>query len=142
MTQYTCEHFIIQELVPPSIYKKRGEAAWELLDDRALMMLDKLRKKFGPAVVNTWHSKTLTAAYGKRTESGLRVPGMKHYSNTSQHSYGRAFDVLFKNYTAEQVREYIQANPGEFPYITSIELGVNWLHFDCRNCDPIKAFYP
>jgi len=49
---YKCDHFKIQELVSPGVYKDRGDKAWELLDDRLLMTLDKLRERYGPIIVN------------------------------------------------------------------------------------------
>lgn len=53
---YKCSHFKIQELVPPAIFEARGEKAWELLDERLLITLDRLRDRFGPITVNNWHS--------------------------------------------------------------------------------------
>ena len=133
---YRCKHFDIKELVPPHIFEQRGEKAWELLDERALRTLDSLRDKFGPITVNNW------AFGGDRKWSGLRTPESPYYSETSQHSYGRAFDCIFHKKEAEEVRQYLLKNRDEFPAITSIELDVSWLHFDCRNCTPIKTYSP
>lgn len=133
---YKCKYFTIHELVPPDIYHGYGERAWQFLDDRSLMMLDSLREKFGSTTVNSYYWG------GEREWSGLRTSDSPYYSPTSQHSFGRAFDCIFRNTDAETVRQYILRNPEEFPYITSMELGVSWLHFDCRNVDPIFTFYP
>lgn len=141
------KYFAIQELVPPAVYEARGEKAWELIDDRMIATIDQLRAKFGSMIINTWYSSSLIDAYGLRQWSGLRT--VEYYGSVeafeasfSQHKYGRAFDALFQNYTAEQVREYVLANPSEFPYLTSMELGVDWFHGDCRNCNRIKTYYP
>lgn len=133
---YKCKHFIIQELVPEHIYDKRGDKAWELLDQRALITLDALRERFGYTTVNNW------SMGGNREWSGLRTYNSPYFSETSQHSFGRAFDCIFQGRIAEDVRQYILANPKEFPYITSVELGTSWLHFDVRNTDAVKTFYP
>jgi len=133
---YKCEHFIIQELVPPAVYSDRGNKAWELLDPAALFTLDSLRDRFGVITVNNWH------LGGDRQWSGLRTPDSPYYSKYSQHTFGRAFDCLFTSTTAEDVRQTILANPEDFPEITSMELGTSWLHFDVRNCIKIKTFYP
>jgi len=135
---YKCKHFIIQELVDPDTYAKRGDRAWQLLDERALITLDKLRKRYGQMTVNNWKWG------GDRKWSGLRTPESKWYSLYSQHTYGRAFDCLFADTTAEEVRQDILANPDDdtFKLIGSIELGVSWLHYDVRNCDRIFAFKP
>ena len=131
---YICKHFKIHELVPPHIYEKRGEKAWELLDERALITLDALRDRFGVATVNNYKYG------GDRCWSGLRTPDSPYYSETSQHSLGKAFDVIFKEVSAEKAREYILTHPNEFPYLTGLELDVTWLHFDVRNTTPIKVF--
>ena len=135
---YKCEHFAIHELVPPRVYADRGELAWELLDERLLISLDLLRKRFGPMTVNNYY-------WGKDREwSGLRTSDSPFYSPYSQHSFGRAADCLFRDKTAEEVRKEIINNPNneDFELIGSVELGVSWLHFDVRNCDRIKTYHP
>ena len=131
---YKCKHFEIHELVPPHIYEKRGEKAWELLDERALITLDALRDRFGVATVNNYKFG------GTRLWSGLRTPDSPYYSETSQHSLGKAFDVVFKYVQAEEVREFILNNRDLFPHVTGLELDVSWLHFDVRNTNAIKVF--
>ncbi|MCW9013737.1 MAG: hypothetical protein OQL06_08130 [Gammaproteobacteria bacterium] len=138
MTIYKCTHFAIHELVPPEVFYSRGEKAWELLDERLLISLDRLRERYGSMTVNNYH-------WGKAREwSGLRTSDSPYYSHFSQHSFGRAADCLFKHKTAEQVRQDILAHPDDaaFELIGSIELGVSWLHFDVRNCERIKTYYP
>lgn len=130
---FKCRYFEIHELVPPHIYESRGEKAWELLDERALITLDLLRNRFGPITVNDY------AFGGSRQWSGLRTVESPDYSETSQHSFGRAFDCLFRNARTEEVRTHILRHRDEY-YITGIELGVAWLHFDCRNVNKIKVF--
>lgn len=135
---YKCEHFAIHELVPPHVFAERGEKAWELLDERLLITLDLLRKRFGPMTVNNYY-------WGKDREwSGLRTSDSPYYSRYSQHSFGRAADCLFNNFTAEQVRKEIinSPNKADFELIGSVELGVSWLHFDVRNCERIKTYHP
>jgi hypothetical protein len=135
---YKCEHFSIHELVPPHVFHKRGEKAWELLDERLLITLDSLRSRYGSMTVNNYY-------WGKDREwSGLRTSDSPYYSALSQHSFGRAADCLFTGKSAEEVRQDIRANPqdDDFKLIGSLELGVSWLHFDVRNCDRIKTYYP
>ena len=83
--------------------------------------------------------------WGKNREwSGLRTSDSPYYSAFSQHTFGRAADCLFSGISAEEVRQDILANPqdNDFKLIGSLELGVSWLHFDVRNCDRIKTYYP
>lgn len=135
---YKCEHFSIHELVPPDVFNKRQEKAWELLDERLLITLDKLRERYGLITVNNYY-------WGKDREwSGLRTSDSPYYSPFSQHTFGRAADCLFSNISTEELRQEILANPTDpdFELIGSIELGVSWLHFDVRNCERIKTYYP
>ena len=155
---YQCKHFDIRELVSPIAYRDRGGRCWELLDDRMLKELDYIRETFGPTVINTWHSKSLTEAYGFRRYSGLRTmdfwvkPTMsasenaqaieKYNRSYSQHKYGRAFDCLFRDHVVAAVRERIKESPALHKGITAIEEGVSWLHIDSRNVEQYKLFYP
>jgi len=136
MGQYTCKHFIIQELVDPDTYKIRGNKAWQLLDDRLLRTLDNLRERYGSITINNWKWN------GERKWSGLRTAGSPWHSTYSQHSFGRAADCLFKDITAQEVRDDITANPHNptFQFINSYEDNTSWLHFDVRNCDRILTY--
>lgn len=135
-------YFKIQDLVHPDIHKARGERAWELIRQDAIVSLDALWQKFGPFVVNTWNDKTKSAKYGVRKSSGLRPFNDGTGALYSMHKFGGAFDCLFEKITAEEVRKYVLANKDEFPYITAIENNVSWFHFDVRNVTPIMAFNP
>lgn len=135
---YTTKWFKIEELVPPQVYKDRGDKAWQLLDDRLLMTLDRLREKYGSMTINNW-------SYGGNREwSGLRTSDSPYYSKYSQHTYGKAFDIIFKHVTAEKVRQDISANPDAFAFelINSFEEGTSWLHIDCRNAPRLYTFKP
>lgn len=135
---YRCKHFAIHELVPPQVYRDRGDAAWQLLDERLLRTLDALRERYGQMFVNNYEFG------GEREWSGLRTADSPYYSPYSQHSFGRAADCLFSQVTVDQVRNEIMANPSasDFILIGSVELGVSWLHFDVRNCDRIMTYHP
>jgi len=134
---YKCQFFDIKELVSSRVFDDRGQKAWALLDERALKTLDKLREVFGPVTINDW-------SWGGSNEfRGYREPDCRIGAKYSQHRFGRAFDCIFRDISADEVREYILQNPGEFPYITSIEMNVSWLHFDVRNYGPgILKFNP
>jgi hypothetical protein len=133
---YVPKHFALHELVPRHVFTERGEFSWELLDPRALRTLDALRSRFGSITVNNWRWG------GSREWSGLRTELSPCGTQYSQHRFGRAFDCIFADISAEEVREFIRANPEIYPEICSIELDTSWLHFDVRNCDPIKTYSP
>jgi hypothetical protein len=126
---YRPEHFELHELVGPQIIKARGEAAWELLDPRALMTLHALRKQFGPCVINNWRTG------GSFKESGFRAADTSTGARYSQHKYGRAFDCKFRETTAQGAQSYILEHPGQFEFLTTLEdaaITKTWLHFDVR----------
>jgi hypothetical protein len=133
---YKCKYFKLHELVPSEIYHRYGDRAWEFLDDRLLMAIDNLRDHFGKMTINNWFWG------GDREWSGLRTPDSPYYSPTSQHTFGRAADCLFDGYSADYARKTILKNPLEFNYINAMEMGVDWLHIDVRNCKRIKQFTP
>jgi hypothetical protein len=126
-------HFKIHELVPPKIYTLRGEKAWELIDIKLIILIDAMRDEFGSATINNYFTG------GDRQWSGLRTSESPHYSPTSQHSFGRAADLIFKDVTAEQVRQSMLANRVKWntivPSIT-LEQDVSWVHVDVRNGEP------
>lgn len=132
---YRCEHFIIQELVPKSVYDARGELAWQLLDPAVCHMLDLLRKRYGPITVNNWH------AGGAFSESGLRDPFTTTGAQWSMHKFGKANDCKFKDATPGEVGNDLLAHPEYAPLITCIEnpaITKTWLHVDTRNHNDAK----
>jgi len=133
---YICKHFGIKELVSKGTYEKRYNKSWQLLDERALITLDNLRGLYGSITINDW------SWGGKNQWRGLRTSDSKYYSTYSQHSFGRAFDLIFKDTTAEAVRQDILANRSDpaFKYINSLEEGTSWLHFDVRNCERVLTY--
>lgn len=135
---YICKHFEIHELVPREVYDIRGDKAWELLDDRFLITLDRLRERYGKMKMNDY------IWGGGNQWRGLRTPDSPYFSQYSQHTFGRAGDPIFAEVTAEQVRTDLLANPDDecFEHIMSVELGVSWFHFDVRNCDRVKTYTP
>lgn len=135
-TMYTPKHFRIQELVPPAVYKDRGELAITLIDERLLMTLDALRNAFGVCTVNNW------LWDGPFTERCFRTPDCKTYRPYSQHTFGRACDCSFRDVDAQSVRDSVIKSKALFPHISFIEDAVSWFHFDVRNCQRIQLWNP
>lgn len=135
-------HFEIHELVPPKTYTKYGQKAWWFIDPNLIALIDAMRDEFGSATINNYFWK------GARTESGLRTPDCKYYTPHSQHSHGRAADILFKEFSSDDVRKAMCENPEKWldiaPSITLEEgEGVSWVHVDVRNGDTaIRTFKP
>jgi hypothetical protein len=129
---YECINFQIYELVPKDVYHDRGDKAWALLDDRLLKFADFLRARFGPATVNDWWWG------GSNQWRGLRTSDSPYYRPYSQHSFGRALDLIFHEANCEDVRSWLKNNVEEWTNLgivwsITLEEGVGWLHIDVRN---------
>ena len=136
---YKCKHFKIHELVPPKVFKDRGQKGWELLDENLLRTIDHLREVFGSATINNWKWG------GKFKWSGLRTPDCRTGAKYSQHRFGRAADMKFKNITPKKIRTIIRNDPRYWKEMGGrcIENKTGtWLHIDVRNTIAIKWVNP
>ena len=121
-------HLFLDEYIPKELYKQyeeRPHILIGLLDERLINADQKLRDVFGGVTINNWY------LGGERQWSGIRIVGCPQYSPTSQHSFGRSSDKIFRDATAEEVREYIRKHHLELG-ITCIERNVSWVHSDVR----------
>jgi hypothetical protein len=134
---YKPENFIVEELVDPELFemfKHNQDVLWRMFDPEALMGLQWLRERFGSATVNNWN------AGGNRKWSGIRTSKSPYYSKGSMHSCGKAFDIVFENYSAEEVREELKLL-GNSPHITRYEDDVSWTHMDTKDTGLDKDYY-
>ena len=132
-------NLFLDEYIPKDAYLKyqnKPHILISLLDDRLIKSDQMLRDKFGPITINNWW------VGGDRNWSGLRTTDSPYYSMTSQHSYGRASDKLFK-VSSQEVREYIKQNWKQLG-ITRIEDNVSWVHSDVgfTQLDTLLIFAP
>ena len=135
--RYEPKYFAIEELMPLDAVDKYGESrCWWLMDDRILKAADLLREDFGAMVINNWN------VGGNYSNSGFRVPKYDRYSITSQHSHGRALDMKPKRCSVDEIRIAIIEDRARYGAITGLEMGVSWLHIDCRNTEELFQFYP
>jgi hypothetical protein len=133
---YTPVHFRIEELVPPDMHARWRHAPHKLFmlfDMDALRTLDALRHRYGPIVVNNWHTG------GQFRNSGWRAWDCPEGAALSQHKLGRAFDCKFTRISAAKVRQDMEREPEApcFAAIRRIEAfdGMSWFHFDTGNHD-------
>ena len=135
---YTPRHFAIDELVDKETMDRGEQVALWCLDPRLLWTLDALRSSFGPATCNDWK-------WGGRWQyRGFRPDSCPVGAVLSQHRFGRAADLTFRNITAEEIRADMQKNPTRdaYQYIGGVELDVSWLHIDIRSGNDIRFFTP
>lgn len=133
---YISDKFEPYEFVPESIYENYGEKSLWFIDDRMLITADQLREKYGKMIINNWYWD------GQFDSRGFRPPGDPEGADLSQHRFGRALDIDFKEEDVDKVRQDILNNKGQYPFVHAVELDVSWLHIDCRNCDRILTFRP
>jgi len=131
------KNFVIQEFVDKATYERFGDKSEWFIDPRVFKIAQLVRDLFGPVTINNWH------AGGPRQWSGLRTGNSKYYTTYSQHSFGRAIDMNFKDAEIKEVTKYILDN--EFTFrklgLGGIELDKTWLHLDVRNSDELIKFY-
>lgn len=123
-------HFSLAELVNPDIFRDLGERAWDYLRPEGLQMIDNIRNRFGPVIINNW------AIGGEYSESGLRQSDSKTGARYSMHKFGCAFDMKFQDATPQEVYDFILKHPDQFPEVTTMEnidATPTWLHADVRN---------
>lgn len=137
---YMPQHFTVPELVPPDLYKLRGDEALIVMDARILWTLDALREHFGvPITVNNWQSGGPFQQRGFRNDAGTGAL-------LSQHRYGRAVDFDIQGITAAEFRALVKTGQliGQMIHITAIEetnagQPISWVHCDCRNADTSRG---
>lgn len=135
---YIPKYFKLQEFFPKEFYNEiypiLGNKMWQLMDNRVLQTADTLRSKYGPMIVNDWLWRSDSYANQYR---GYRPWNCKIGAGYSQHKFGRALDCKFvKVDTKKIIDEIAYSEYGDFieyKYITTVEIGVTWLHFDVRN---------
>lgn len=111
------KNFWLDEYIPEALYmlyKGKPHLLLRMIDVRLVKSDQKLRTLFGPITINNWWHE------GSRNHSGIRALDSPYYSITSDHAWGRASDKIFKDVTAEEVREFIKIDYQNF-LITVIE---------------------
>jgi hypothetical protein len=133
------KNFNLKEFVSPIMYDRYGEKALWFIDPRIIESAQSLRDNLGLSLtINNW------AYGGDRYMSGLRTSDMEIYRPFSQHSFGRAVDIISTEITGEEMRQHILSNQELYPHITTLEGDTSWLHMDCRNRteEGIQVFLP
>lgn len=132
---YKCKHFVIKELVNPTLLKQIGEqTAWAIFDERLLRMADAIREKYGACTINA----------SGLVDCGLRDPQSATGAKYSMHKIGRALDLHIRSIELEyagnkagktaaynRVRETLMINP-QFDGL-NFENNISWLHIDTGN---------
>ena len=134
-------YFSIYELVGRRTYKKYGNDSWQFFETNALHCLLIIREGINDScTINDWKWG------GKFSHRGLRTNLQQLFSKyfgksilyLSGHVLGCAFDLVFKNTSAIEVRKWIVENAHLFPCKIRLERNKNgkpitWTHFDTKH---------
>lgn len=142
---YKCRHFKLQELVSPVVFDKHGEFAWAFFDAGILKDLDKIREKFGSAIIiNSWLFGGQTTQCGYRSNLEPLVKEQKGLY-CSPHTMGKAFDLHAYDNASLFDLIYKMIEKGELSAIKRLETRNkthdNWVHIDSFQSDKI-VFIP
>ena len=141
--QYRPQFFKLYELVCPDVYSKLGEMAWQLLDEKATVTVDWIRRTLDKEItINNWHDG------GDFSQRGLRCIQCQIVKDAclhgdvyvSAHILGRAFDFDVKGMTADDVRVWLALNKEKLPYPIRLERDTVWCHLDTEQVGDIKVY--
>ena len=125
---YTPKHFKASEFLP------KGYTDLSVMDDRILELADQVRELLGvPCTINA----------NGRSLCGFRPKDCKIGAPKSQHKLGKAVDLHPIGMTAEDGRTLIRkaVDAGGLVNLGGVELGVSWIHIDCRDRVNGKVLY-
>ena len=125
---YIPKHFKASEFLPDDNYDL------SVMDDRILELADQVRELLGvPCTINA----------NGRSLCGFRPKDCKIGAPKSQHKLGKAVDLHPIGMTAEDGRRLIRkaVDAGGLVNLGGVELGVSWIHIDCRDRVNGKVLY-
>jgi hypothetical protein len=141
---YHTRHFKIHEIVCQHVFKKYSEQQlWSYFDERLLITIDFLGDQFGTAYANNWFWGGDKSQRGYRCNlcQLIRESTDAGQTNCSAHARAQAADLIFKNFTATQIRLWIGKNYQLLPFPIRVERNVDWLHIGVDNWGTNKVEY-
>ena len=126
------KNFFLDEFFPKETYLEKTQEEMEaMLDPTLPLICQKLRKIWGPMLINSWWYPEVT---NPRNYAGWRPKNCTVGAKKSMHKEGRAVDPIFLNISADEVRRAIIADNQRFfdMGIRRIENEVSWLHLDTK----------
>lgn len=143
------KYFQVYELVGPKTYKKFGEDSWQFFDTDALHCLLIIRKGINDrCTINNWYWGGKIKQRGLRTnvQSIFRGFFLRLKLYLSGHVLGKAFDLVFENTSAEDVRKWIVDNQDLFPCKIRLEhkkngVPITWTHMDTKQTEKNPKVY-
>ena len=128
-------YFDLEELVCQNVFKKYGEFAWNFLDPRLLLNIERIRARIGrQIIINNWRSGGDFSQRGLRCNLCSLVNSNKELY-MSAHILGKAVDFNVDGMLAEEVRVWIYENARLWPYPMRLERDVSWVHLDVYDMD-------
>lgn len=121
-------NFYLHEFVSKEIYASWGKRSVWFLDQRLFLLAQFFRDRFGQTTING----------GQYNYSGFREPECTIGGKLSQHRFGRAIDLKFKEITVQEVYKDVINNYDLYKKfglttLENIDATPTWLHVDLRN---------
>ena len=120
------KNYKLQEFISKNVFDIYGEKSVKFLCPRLIELAQKLRDNYGALTINNW------LYFGDRQYSGFRQEGEPYRSITSQHSFGRAIDIVPLNIDVESLREDLLKNLDKFVEIGGFGIYKTFVHLDIR----------
>jgi hypothetical protein len=131
------KNFELREFIPEDMWKRLGESAIWLIDEKIIKVAQKIRDHFqAPIYINTW----MYRGKGRRFQwRGFRPSAYTKCAYFSQHKLGKAIDFNVEGLTDKEVQEECIQYSNSLG-IRGIEEGTpTWTHVDVRNLGDKKG---
>jgi hypothetical protein len=127
-------NFSLHEFIPQELYSRVEKqeltefVAVGLINPLVYQFIFEFRELIGKSIrVNDW------MYGGEFNNRGYRLPSWGGDKNLSQHKNGNAIDFDTPNaYTPQELRKIIVDNQDKWPFLSFIEVDINWVHVDFR----------
>ncbi|MFW5916194.1 MAG: hypothetical protein ACOCTM_01845 [Bacteroidota bacterium] len=131
------DNFDIREFVHPDVWNEYGEKSVWFVNRKLILCDQALRDRYGLTMINNWHYFHEDLWYSrKRVNSGFNL-NRDIGADYSMHKLGLASDSIYKDVTADEVREDILKHEKFWldMGLTTLESGdfaKTWVHKDTR----------
>lgn len=146
---YKPKDFKIQELMPPQELSRFGEPlCWSFLNPMLLVTLQTIRNRHGRLRANSsalgFHQRGFRGEAFVSQSSGGSVTDkrLNFIRSGSSHKRGDAVDCDPLDTSLAAIHNDIKKNPHLYPFLSFVEVDVNWLHIDVRNAPNITFWSP
>lgn len=146
---YKPKSFVLSELMPPQEMARFGESlCWSFLNPALLVTLQTIRNRHGRLRPNTsalgMHQRGFRGEAFVNQTSGSNTSSkrLNFIRSGSAHKRGDAVDFDPLDTTIAAIHKDFRDNPDKYPFLSFVEVDVNWVHIDVRNAPDITFWSP